>query len=91
VQWENLGLKDVIPAPDPLFEENPAIPAGACEKVDYQADGADITVTRTVQDASGKTIIDDIFRTIYEPWQAVYQVSPGTTNPQELVAQGLCH
>jgi hypothetical protein len=58
--------------------------------VDYAADGADITVTRTIHNASGQTIIDELFQTNYEPWQAVYQYGPGTENPQALVAQDLC-
>ena len=91
VQWQNLGLRNVIPAPDPLIEENPDLPAGTCKQTDYSGDGADITITRTVYDASGQTMFNNTFQTQYEPWQAVYQYGPGTVNPQALVAQGLCH
>ncbi|MFA5873328.1 MAG: VanW family protein [Anaerolineales bacterium] len=91
VQWQNLGLRNVVPAPEPLFEENADLPAGTCKQVDYPADGADITVTREVQTASGQTIINETFQTSYQPSQAVYQYGPGTENPQALVAQGLCH
>ena len=91
VQWQNLGLRNIVPAPEPLFEENADLPAGTCKKVDYAAEGADITVTRAVQSASGQTIFKDTFQTSYEPWQAVYQYGPGTENPQALVTQGLCH
>jgi len=91
VQWQNLGLRNVIPAPEPLFEENADLPAGTCKQVDYSADGADITVTRAVFNASGQSMIKESFQTLYEPWQAVYQYGPGTQNPQALVDQGLCH
>ena len=91
VQWQNLGLRNVVPAPDPLIEENADLPAGTCKQTDYSGDGADITVTRTVSNASGQTMFNDTFQTQYEPWQAVYQYGPGTINPQTLVAQGLCH
>ena len=91
VQWQNLGLQNVIPAPEPLYEENSDLPPGVCKQVDYPADGADITVTRTVNNASGQALFDDTIRTLYEPWQAIYQYGPGTENPQALVAQGLCH
>lgn len=91
VQWQNLGLQNVVTAPEPLFEENPDLPAGACKQVDYSADGADITVTRAVSNASGQLIINETFQTLYEPWQAVYQFGPGTENPQALVDQGMCH
>ena len=91
VQWQNQGLTNVIPAPSPLIQENPDLPAGTCKQVDYSGDGADITVTRKVSNAAGQVLINDAFQTQYEPWQAVYQYGPGTQNPQELVAQGLCH
>ena len=91
VQWQNLGLRNVVPAPDPLIEENADLPAGTCKQVDYSGDGADITVTRTVSNASGQIMFNNTFQTQYEPWQAVYQYGPGTVNPQALVAQGLCH
>ncbi len=92
VQWQNQGLQNVVPAPEPLFEENADLPAGTCKQVDYSADGADITVTRSVYDTSGQLVFKpDYIQTLYEPWQAVYQYGPGTENPQALVAQGLCH
>jgi vancomycin resistance protein YoaR len=92
VQWQNLGLRNVVPAPKPLFEENADLPAGTCKQVDYSGDGADITVTRAVYNASGQAMfIDPPLQTKYEPWQAVYQYGPGTENPQALVNQGLCH
>jgi len=91
VQWQNLGLHNIVPAPEPLFEENADLPAGTCKQVDYPAAGADITVTRAVNNASGQTMFNNTFQTIYEPSQGVYQYGPGTENPQVLVNQGLCH
>jgi vancomycin resistance protein YoaR len=90
VQWQNFGLHNVVPAPEPLYEENADLPAGTCKQVDYAADGADITVKREVYAASGETMFDDTIQTLYEPWRAVYQYGPGTENPQALVADGLC-
>jgi vancomycin resistance protein YoaR len=91
VQWQNLGLKNIVPAPEPQFEENPDLPANTCKQVDYAADGADITITRAVYDAAGQLMFNNNFHTIYEPWRAIYQYGPGTENPQSLVDQGLCH
>ena len=91
VQWQNLGLHNIVPAPEPLFEENADLPAGTCKHVDYPAAGADITVTRAVNNASGQTMFNNTFQTIYEPSHGVYQYGPGTENPQALVNQGLCH
>jgi vancomycin resistance protein YoaR len=91
VDVQNLGLRNITPAPDPLFEENDDLPAGVCKQVDYAGEGADITVTRAVNSASGETLFNNTFQTKYEPWQAVYQYGPGTEDPQAMAAQGLCH
>lgn len=91
VNWRNLGLRNVVPAPDPLFEENAALPPETCRQVDYPADGADITVTREVADAQGRVMFTDNIQTHYLAWQAVYQYGPGTENPATLLAQGRCN
>ena len=92
VTWKNLGLLNVVPAPDPLIEENPDLPPGTCKQTDYAGDGADITVVRTVtRNGQQLTLDGNTIKTHYEPWQAVYQYGPGVDNPQEMVAQGLCH
>ena len=91
VQTQNLGLRNIVPAPETLIEENADLPAGTCRQVDYPADGANITVMREVYNSSGQTLLNDTIQTLYEPWQAVYQYGPGTENPQALVAADLCH
>jgi vancomycin resistance protein YoaR len=90
VDVQNLGLRNVKPAPDPLFEENADLPPETCKQVDWPGDGADIAVTRSVL-RGGVVLFADTIRTHYEPWQAVYQYGPGTENPQALAADGLCH
>ena len=87
---QNLGLRNVVPAPEPLFAENPDLAPGTCIQKDYAADGADITITRVVS-RGGVTLFTDTVRTHYEPWQAVYDYGPDTENPQSLVDRGLCH
>jgi hypothetical protein len=72
-----------VPAPDPLYEENPDLPRGTCKQTDWPGDGADITVTRVVS-RGGETLFTDSIRTHYEPWQAVYQYGPGTDDPQSV-------
>jgi vancomycin resistance protein YoaR len=92
VDVQNLGLRNVVPAPAPLLEENADLAPGACKQTDYPGDGADITVTRSVTlDGQKLTLAGDTIKTHYEPWQAVYQYGPGTKNPESLVAEGLCH
>ncbi len=92
VEWQNLGLQNVVPAPDPLFVENPDLPPDTCQQTDYPGDGADITVVRTVTLNGQRLNLDgDTVKTHYQPWQAVYQYGPGTDNPESLAAQGMCH
>ena len=90
VEWQNLGLRNIVPAPDPLFVENPDLPKDTCKQVDYPGDGADITVARTVS-RGGAVLFTDSIKTHYEAWQAVYQYGPGTANPESLAAEGACH
>ncbi len=90
VDVRNLGLRNLIPAPDPLFEENADLAPGSCIQVDYPADGADITVVRVVKGLSGEELFSDNTATHYEAWQAVYQYGPGTEDPEALAAAGSC-
>jgi vancomycin resistance protein YoaR len=87
VDVQNLGLRNVIPAPAPRFEENPDLAPGTCKQVDWPGDGADITVTRSVTLNGQRLSLDgDTISTHYEPWQAAYQYGPGTVDPE-----GMCH
>jgi vancomycin resistance protein YoaR len=86
VDVQNLGLQNVVPAPDPLFEENPELSPGEIKQVDWSGDGADITVTRVVS-LGNQVLSTDTIQTHYEPWQAVCQYGPGTDNPVALAAQ----
>jgi hypothetical protein len=56
---------------------------GQIRQVDWAANGADVTVTRTVL-KNGSVYFTDEFRTHYEPWQAVCEVGPGTEEPEKL-------
>jgi vancomycin resistance protein YoaR len=87
---ENHGLQNVVPAPDPLFVEDPDLGSNQMKQVDWPADGADILVTRVVT-RGGQTIISDSFHTVYKPWQAVCNYGPGTEDPNALAEElGLC-
>lgn len=90
VEWETTGLTDVVPAPAPLFEENPELKAGQIKQVDYAAQGADVTVSRTVW-RGGQVYFSDQYRTLYQPWQAIFQYGPGTEDPEKICKRkGLC-
>lgn len=80
VTWDTTGPANVVPAPSPLFEENPELKEDQIKQVDYAAQGADVTVTRTVW-RGGQVYFADEVQTHYQPWQAVCQYGPGTEDP----------
>jgi hypothetical protein len=82
VTWETTGPSNVVPAPQPLFEENPDLNRNEIKQVDYAAEGADVTVSRTVM-RNGQIYFTDQFKTHYLPWQAVCQFGTGTDNPDK--------
>ena len=81
VTWETTGPSNVVPPPPPLFEENPEFRVNQISQVDYAAQGADVTVDRTVW-RNGQIYFTDRFNTHYEPWQAVCQYGPGSEDPE---------
>lgn len=82
VKWDTTGATNIIPAPKPLYRENPDLPAGKIKQVDWAADGADVTVTRTVY-RNDSVYLQDTIYTHYEPWQDVFEYGPGTELPTE--------
>ncbi len=84
------GLQNIVPAPDPLFQENPDLQKGEVNQVDWAADGADVLVTRTVM-RNGQIYFTDTFQTNYQPWQAICEYGPSTEDPQAIAKDlGLC-
>lgn len=77
VEWQTSGVTNVVEAPEPLYRENPDLPQGEVKQVDWEADGADVSVQRWVY-RDGQVIIEDTIKTHYEPWQAIYEYGPGT-------------
>jgi len=80
VSKESTGLTNIIKPPDPVYRENADLPQGKMEKKEYAAEGADITVTRTVT-RNGEVLYQDNFFTRYEPWGEVWEYGPGTEIP----------
>ena len=81
VDWETTGPTNIVEAPEPLYRENPELEEGEIEQVDYEADGADINITRTVY-KDDKVHFSDSFFTRFRPWQAVFEYGPGTEIPE---------
>ena len=73
-------VENVIPHPEDKIEEDPTLPVGERKQVDYAADGADVTVKRTVT-RGGQVISEDQVFTRYQPWQAIFKVGTGGAPP----------
>jgi vancomycin resistance protein YoaR len=90
VTWDTTGPTNVVQAPPPQFEENPELNKNQMKQVDWAANGADVTVTRTVW-KNNAVYFQDTITTHYEPWQAVCQYGPDSKNPKKLAdEQNLC-
>jgi vancomycin resistance protein YoaR len=77
VDWETTGLQNTVEPPEPLYQENPDLARGEIRQVDWEAEGADVTVYRTVS-RDGQVYFQDQFSTHYLPWRAVFEYGPGT-------------
>lgn len=65
-----------IPAPTPVYTNDPALAKGKIEQTDFAANGATVSFTRTVT-RNNKVILQDTYTSIYQPWQAQYLVGAG--------------
>ena len=77
VEYTSSGLTNVEPEGDPVYNENPELPAGSIVQVDWGIDGADVTINRTVYQ-DGYIHIQDRFDTHYEAWSDIFEYGPGT-------------
>lgn len=90
VSWDTTGVTNVVPAPPPVFEVNQELGKNQIKQVDWAANGADVTVTRTVMRGGG-VLFQDQFTTHYQPWQAICQYGPDSRNPEKLADEkNLC-
>jgi len=78
MKWTTTGPTNTIEPKKPLYQLNTDLETGEIKQIDWEAEGADITVSRTVS-KDGEFFFDDTFFTRYEPWRAVYEYGPGTT------------
>lgn len=64
------------PAPAPLYQDDPTLPKGTTNQVDFAAAGATVAFHRTVK-KGGRTTIDENYVSRYAPWRAVFMVGTG--------------
>ena len=86
VQISSPQISGKIDAPKPLYKENPDLEEGKIEQVDFEADGMDVVVTRTVA-LGGNTLHRDTIKTHYLPWRAIYEYGPGTELPEDAITE----
>lgn len=73
----DVSIMNETPALPTTYEPNPEVQPGQELQVDYAAKGAEVRVTRIIQDLNGNEIRRDTFYSNYQPWGAIYQVAPG--------------
>ncbi|PIZ63539.1 hypothetical protein COY16_01785 [Candidatus Roizmanbacteria bacterium CG_4_10_14_0_2_um_filter_39_13] len=72
VTFSPVTVWDVVPPPDPLYEDDPTQPAGSVRQVDYAAWGAKARFDYKVFDVNNNMTIDKTFTSSYRPWKAVF-------------------
>ncbi len=73
------NVQNVVPAPEPKYEEDPTLASGVIKQVDFAADGADVSVTRVViRDGAQINSGEGPLTTHYQPWRAIFNYGPGT-------------
>ncbi|HLA04249.1 MAG TPA: VanW family protein, partial [Patescibacteria group bacterium] len=69
-------ISNVQPAPPARYQDDPTLPKGIVKQVDFSAQGATSVFTRKVY-KNDKLLLDDVFKSNYRPWQAVFLVGTG--------------
>ena len=84
VQISAPQISNKVEAPKPLYKLNPDLKEGKIKQVDFEADGLDVIVTRTV--TRGDDVLHrDTIKTHYLPWRAIYEYGPGTELPDNAI------
>ena len=76
-------VQNITPARQTVYEADPALAAGESRQIDYAAEGADVTVERTVYNLQGDVVLQDRIFTHYLPWAAVIEVAPSDPRVQQ--------
>ena len=77
MEWLTTGPVNVVEAKKPIYKLNTDLDAGEIKQVDFEADGADVRVERSVF-RGGNLYFSDTIHTHYEPWRAIFEYGPGT-------------
>lgn len=66
-------VSNETPPPAPLYQEDPNLPKGTTQQIDWAAWGANAVLKREVY-RDGKILHNDTFVSHFKPWQAVFLV-----------------
>lgn len=84
------GPTNKIPALPPTITFNPLAESGSVSHVDYAAEGADVTISRTVSQ-SGVVLDSREFFTKYQPWADACEYGPNVKDPEKILKKkGWC-
>lgn len=75
VQMTTPVVSNIIPAPPPIYTDDPTLPKGTLKQVDFAANGATVKFSRTVM-KDGKVYLSDSYTSVYQPWAAAYLRGP---------------
>ncbi len=67
----DITLFNVTPALPTIYQDDPTLPPGTLKQVDFAAGGAK-TSFHYVVTRNGEKLQDQVFKTTYQPWAAVY-------------------
>lgn len=77
VDWTTTGPTNIVKPRKPVYKLNRDLESGEIKQVDWEAEGADVRVSRIVR-RNGEILFEDTFFTRYNPWRAIYEYGPGT-------------
>ncbi|HET9946570.1 MAG TPA: VanW family protein [Patescibacteria group bacterium] len=71
----NPVVSNIVPALPTIYTDDPTLPPGTLKQVDFAANGATVSFSRTVM-KDGKVYISDFYKSVYQPWAAAYVRGP---------------
>jgi vancomycin resistance protein YoaR len=90
VQWDTSGPQNIVPAPSPILQLNNELGPNEFKQVDWHAQGADVTVNRTVLIGDRIHFVDK-FNTHYQPWADICEYGSGVEDPKKIAKKkGIC-
>lgn len=70
-QVTNPVISEIIPAPEDLYIDDPALPTGQVKQIDFKAAGAKVSFDYKVT-KNGEVLFEKTFFSNYRPWQAKF-------------------